>query len=374
MAPLLTDQVLQYCRARRRDPLAADAVVTPFVSNEDRSCRRGGNRKQAMPRCDRARRRAVAGKPSNLRGLETPRCCRLRLRRQASPNRRSRGNALHRFQSMDDRFRLCDEGENGDRMNGGAGTERSGTDALHHVAKAACISVMSISGQDLIVASIVVAMMMFRTFVAVAGNGLAVVAQSEAKRPQASAGRLRKMRRTRARRQYRDRVGEHLLPQFRQSVQHRGDKHVAGNAAHDVQMNGRHRSGACIDGNDVRSLGDHGHGHVIMSDDALGDRPVDRRNNFDSGDPPLLRIKALREELHATEPHRLQLHLRLPLVDLRQRLGRQRAKETRGPSSTSFACARRNSSEPKPSEHSEAMIKVPPGDKMSSGVTMPFTV
>ena len=126
-----------------------------------------------------------------------------------------------------------------------------------------------------------VAMMMLRTFADVARKSLAVVAQSEAKRPQASAGRLRKTRRTRAHRQHRARVGEHLLPQFRQRVQHRGDKHVAGNAAHDVQMNGRHRSGACIDGNDVRSLGDHGHGHVVMSDDALGDRPVDRRNNFE---------------------------------------------------------------------------------------------
>ena len=41
---------------------------------------------------------------------------------------------------------------------------------------------------------------------------------------------------------------------------------------------------------------------------------------------------------------------------------------------TSLDCAARNSSEPNPSEHSEAMISVPPGASTSSGVTMPLTV
>ena len=79
-------------------------------------------------------------------------------------------------------------------------------------------------------------------------------------------------------------------------------------------------------------------------------------------------------ELDAPHAHGFQLHLRLPFVDFGEALGGQRRQEPLGAEFDNLACAWRNSAEPKPSEHSEAMISVPPGSRMSSGVTMPLTV
>ena len=45
-----------------------------------------------------------------------------------------------------------------------------------------------------------------------------------------------------------------------------------------------------------------------------------------------------------------------------------------GPSATQALLRVAELGEPKPSEHAEATISVPPGSRMSSGVTMPFTV
>ena len=50
------------------------------------------------------------------------------------------------------------------------------------------------------------------------------------------------------------------------------------------------------------------------------------------------------------------------------------ARKRSPPISTRRACERRNSALPNPSEHSDSMISVPPGIRMSSGVTMPLTV
>ena len=114
------------------------------------------------------------------------------------------------FNSMDDRFRLCDEGENGDRMNGGSGRQRRGTDALRHVRESAAVSVMSISGLDLIVASVMVAMMMFRTFAAVAAKASLTLLNPKrsARKPPLAASERRGE--PAPSRKHRARVGEHL--------------------------------------------------------------------------------------------------------------------------------------------------------------------
>ena len=105
-----------------------------------------------------------------------------------------------------------------------------------------------------------------------------------------------------------------------------------------------------------------------------GDRRVERGHQLDAGDAALLGVEAGGVELDPADAHRLQLHLGLPLVDLGQRLGRQRGEEALRPELDQPRLRLAEFGLPKPSEHSEAMISVPPGSRMSSGVTMPLTV
>ena len=113
---------------------------------------------------------------------------------------------------------------------------------------------------------------------------------------------------------------------------------------------------------------------IAASHDAAVHRQREIVDHLHARQPAVLPDKAGRIELDAADPHRLELHLGLPFVDLGERLGGQRRQEPLGPELEQLACASRNSAEPKPSEHSEAMISVPPGSRMSSGVTMPLTV
>jgi hypothetical protein len=81
-----------------------------------------------------------------------------------------------------------------------------------------------------------------------------------------------------------------------------------------------------------------------------------------------------RVELDAALAHRLELHLRLPLVDLGQRLGGERREEALGPELDQLLLRLHELGRAEALRAGEAMISVPPGCRMSSGVTMPLTV
>ena len=65
--------------------------------------------------------------------------------------------------------------------------------------------------------------------------------------------------------------------------------------------------------------------------DRIAQRKIDIGVEGDARDATLLIVQAGGVELDAPEAHRLHLHLGLPLVDLRQRLRRQRGEEALRP-------------------------------------------
>ena len=101
-------------------------------------------------------------------------------------------------------------------------------------------------------------------------------------------------------------------------------------------------------------------------------RPI--RDDFDAGDAQLLRVQPFGVELDPADAHRLQLHLGLPLVDLGQRLRRQRREEAFRAQLDKLCLRLAEFRRTEPFRTREAMISVPPGSKMSIGVTMPLTV
>ena len=119
---------------------------------------------------------------------------------------------------VDRGFGLRQVAQDGDRVRGGAGTERRGLDARHHVAKAGV--------------SVVVVMVM--VVVMIAGRSR----EPEAQAVQAGAGAGREDRGAGSGRQHGRGIRQHAGPQIRQGVNHGGGKHVARNAAHRVEADG----------------------------------------------------------------------------------------------------------------------------------------
>src|ERR1700722_16324918 len=86
-------------------------------------------------------------------------------------------------------------------------------------------------------------------------------------------------------------------------------------------------SGGLMDRHDIGALGNDRDGTIAVSGYALGDRGIDRGDDFDAGDAPLLSVQPFGVQVNPADAHRLQLHLGLPLIDLSQRLCRQRREE-----------------------------------------------
>ena len=82
----------------------------------------------------------------------------------------------------------------------------------------------------------------------------------------------------------------------------------------------------------------------------LGHGGVEIADDLHSRDTPLLRVEARGVEHDAADPHRLQLHLGLPLVHFGQRLGRQGGEEAIGAKIDQPGLRSRNSFDPMPSE------------------------
>src|SRR5262249_48644928 len=78
----------------------------------------------------------------------------------------------------------------------------------------------------------------------------------------------------------------------------------------------------------VRSLGPERDVRVARPGDALGDRARQIADALHSGQIRVGLAQSVRVEAHAADAHRLELHLRLPLVDVRLGLGRDARLES----------------------------------------------
>ena len=132
-------------------------------------------------------------------------------------------------------------------------------------------------------------------------------------------------------------------------------------------------------------VGDRAYGHAKFSDvtarlgrrrrrsDGLGNRIV-RRRALHARERHVVGVQTFGEEADRPNPHGFELHLGLPFVHVGQAFGGERLQERIRPSSTKRRWASLKAGEPKPSEQAEAMTRVPPGSRISIGVTMPLTV
>ena len=212
------DKMAQDRRAGRRDALAPDAVVAPGEALQQPRRGRRRHRQQAVARAHQAVA-ARQGGDAPARAVERRGdAARRRPRPSANPSRRSRGNARRPPARRGSRLRP----PRGWRRMAIAcaavpGTERRGLDARHHVAEAG-VSVM----------------------VVMVGS-LAVMPQPA--RSAGSAGRrwcrLVKTGVPAAGRQHGRDVRQHAAAQIRQGIEHRGDEHVARDAADRIEMDVR---------------------------------------------------------------------------------------------------------------------------------------